>query len=226
MAQVEFSSVPSAAHSAAATNTTTTSDGSSGKKKLSPIMWLYIIGGAVVLLMVILKKSGGSSTDSGEVYVQDTGYPSNSVDVASALQNAQDMMQGQLEQELNQFKTDIGQTNLEFMQQATQQYQQQLDELKQQYQAIQSQLTGLTSHPNPTSTNQPATLITGSYKNYKEAQANETKLLKTYGASSAKLIPDGSGGYKVQATFSTKDRANKVGVDMQKKGYSHITHVQ
>ena len=113
-----------------------------GKKKKNTKIYLYVGGAVVIMLYIVFIKrtQPAASVDTASV-----NYPTNSVDVASQLQNNNDILQGNVNAALNQFQAQLNTD-----------YGTQLNAIQQKMDKFQTQVESLTAHPNPTQTPAPA----------------------------------------------------------------------
>jgi hypothetical protein len=180
--------------------------GGQSKKKGINKTYLYIGGGLVIMLYIIFIKR--TSTQAPVTDQTTTGYPTNTVDVASQLQNNADILQGNMNATLNQFQAEMAAN-----------YGSQL-------QAIQNKLDGMqgadnnSSHPNP-----DFIVRTGDYTNSADAVKAQNEMI-AQGLDSAiiqkKSNVNGYAGqrdyYYVQGFTSDQNKALTTGADLRQKG--------
>lgn len=141
----------------------TPSAGGSHKKGFKVSKPALYIGGAVIIILFLVIKGRSNSSANTSATDTNVAYPSNSVDVASQLQNNADIINSQVQQQLNSFQSDQTTNQNQFLSDLTNQqnsalsgYNDQLKSLSDKMSSMQGVLDNISSHPNPGAAPAPA----------------------------------------------------------------------
>jgi hypothetical protein len=213
-----------------------------GERKSSPKFKLnkkniVLYGGVLLVVLFVVTKVLGRKPQSAETQtiMTDDGMPSNSVDTQAQLDNFSSIMEGYVEQSMNQLYSEVGmsigqalndqkQYNTEMVNSLTQQY----NELKNEQEKLNVSLENKQPSTNTPSTSTPSSggsFQSGSFSSMKDAQMLLAKLTKSYGGQGGKIVNQ-NGKYIVQSNFTDQQRAQKVGEDLKSKGSIGVYHAK
>lgn len=188
--------------------------GGQSKKKGINKTYLYIGGGLVIMLYIIFIKR--TSTQTPVTDQTTTGYPTNSVDVASQLQNNADILQGNMNATLNQFQAEMAAN-----------YGQQLQAIQTKLDAMQPTTDNQTAHPNA-----EWVVRTGDYTDTDAALKAQNEMIANGMDSTAIQKIHSTNGYAgnrdyyyVQGFTSNQNTAINNNKDLRTKGLSGNVYV-